>query len=257
MKEIQTPLPRFPAFYSTSCYVCHSSRCIIFGFALSSVILHTHCLSPSSNHVSRLHVSLRQFVLKGQAHNAAQRNQSAATHGDPCERRRPRPRDSSTRRGFKTALQGQEGQQLPLTTICHGDVPLWPFQRARLQCSCVGRKNVENPRCAAWLPQWTAERACERGSANNTRNTPPRTPPGYRSSNPSVDELSNTPPSLKAPSMTVLRPTLCKWASRTVYVRGTHIPEWTQHKGTGRACPFGRTARRSLRRLQIHNVAAQ
>ena len=36
-----------------------------------------------------------------------------------------------------------------------------------------------------------------------------------------------------------LRPTPRKWASRTVYVSGAHISEWTQHKGTGRACPFG------------------
>ena len=62
--------------------------------------------------------------------------------GVPCERRRPRPRDSSTPRGFTTAPQRQEGQQLPLGTICHGDVPLWPFQRGRLECLCVGRLHV-------------------------------------------------------------------------------------------------------------------
>ena len=63
-------------------------------------------------------------------------------NGDPCERRRPRPRDSSTSRGLTTAPQSQEGQQLPLGTICHGDVPLWPFQRGRLECLCVGRLHV-------------------------------------------------------------------------------------------------------------------
>ena len=36
-----------------------------------------------------------------------------------------------------------------------------------------------------------------------------------------------------------------------VYVSGTHISEWTQHKGTGRACPFGETARHSLRTLRL------
>ena len=75
--------------------------------------------------------------------------------GDQCERRSPRPRDSSTPPGFTTASQKQEGQQLPLTTICHGDVPFWPFQRGRLEYLCVGRPR-RNPRCAALLPQWTS-----------------------------------------------------------------------------------------------------
>ena len=63
-------------------------------------------------------------------------------NGDPCERRRPRSRDSSTPGGLTTAPQRQEGQQLPLGTICHRDVPLWQFQRGRLECLCVGRLHV-------------------------------------------------------------------------------------------------------------------
>ena len=89
----------------------------------------------------------------------------------------PRPRDSSTPRGFTTALERQEGQQLPLGTICHGDVPLWPFQRCRLESFCVGRLHVRTHVAAALLPQWTSERACERGSANNTTSTLPGTLP--------------------------------------------------------------------------------
>ena len=57
--------------------------------------------------------------------------------------------------------------------------------------------------------------------------------------------------SLKARSTIGLRPTPRKWASRTVHVSGAHISEWTQHKGTGRACPFGETPRRSLRRRRF------
>ena len=44
--------------------------------------------------------------------------------------------------------------------------------------------------------------------------------------------------SLKARSMTGSRPTPRKRASRASHVSGAHISEWTQHKGTGRACPF-------------------
>ena len=97
-----------------------------FTHTLPVTILRTTCRACMFRFVS--------FVFNSQPHSAAQCFQSDATHGDPCQRRRPRPRDSSTPRGFTTTPQRQEGQQLPLGTICHGDVTPWPFQLEILEC---------------------------------------------------------------------------------------------------------------------------
>ena len=82
------------------------------------------CLSFISQHVHSGFACMFRFV-------------SFVFNGDPCERRR-----SSTPRDFTTAPKRQEGQQLPLGTICYGDVPLWPFERGKLECLCVGRLHV-------------------------------------------------------------------------------------------------------------------
>ena len=99
-----------------------------------------HCSVPRFYHLLSCLSFISQYFHSGFA--CMFRFVSFVFNGDPCERRRARPRDSSTPRGFTTAPQRQEGQQLPLGTICHGDVPLWPFQRGRLECLCVGRPNV-------------------------------------------------------------------------------------------------------------------
>ena len=104
---------RSPLFI-TSCHVCHSCSSV-------SIVGLLACFASSV---------LSSMVIRARGAH-------------------PRPLDSSTPPGFTTAPQRQEGQQFPLGTICHGDVPLWPSQRGRLECVRVCRQAPRrNPRCA-------------------------------------------------------------------------------------------------------------
>ena len=71
---------------------------------------------------------------------------------------------------FTTASQRQEGQQLPLGTICHRDVPLWPFQRGRLECLCVGKPQFGTHVAPPCFRSGRRNARAKRGSANNTTN---------------------------------------------------------------------------------------
>ena len=220
----------------------------------------TACHHPPK-HVSRLHVSLRQFGVQGST-APVQLNVISPT---PHRVIRARGGVRGHVNASTTAPQTQEGQQLPLGTICHGDVPLWPFQRGRLECLCVGRPNVGTHVAPPCFHSGRRTARAKGGSANNTTNTLPGTLAGcwpssatLRPCTPQASQcgaksrtarhlrtfpfccLTNccNTHSLKARSMTGSRPTPRKWASRASYVSGAHISEWTQHKGTGRACPF-------------------
>ena len=212
VKEIQTPITVPSPAFITSCHVCpFMSQCFFYcGFA---------CMFRFAS-----------FVF----------------HGDPCERRRPRPRDSSTPPDFTTASQRQEGQQLPLGTICHSDVPLWPVQRGRCGCLCVSRLHVGTTlrRLASAVDVGTRVR---KGKARTTPQThcqehyqgvgqAVQRSALVRRKHPKWSEVENRQTSsdvpfvllhemlqhavLKARSMTWLRPT-------PRHVRGAHTSEWT------------------------------
>ena len=215
------------------------------------------------------------FVIKGQPHNAAQRNQSDATHGDPCERRRPRPRVSSS-------LSHQQLKDQKVSHCRLGRFAMEMCRSGRFGAVDLSARVSAGPtseptlrRLASGMDVGTRVRMVKREqhhkltAKNSTSafakwcNAPPLFPQASQCGAKSrtarhlrtfpfccITKCFNTQ-SLKAWNMTGLRPTPRKWASRTVYVSGAHISEWTQHKDTGRACLFGVTARRSLRKLQI------